>query len=103
MFLARCGGRITDIPAASGSHTKYAEVRHQLKLDAQQHEGDKLQTIRSWEINMEQILFNLIAGALGGVGAGKSSSTFDLGMIGNIVSGLIGGGVTTARGDFTFA
>jgi hypothetical protein len=42
---------------------------------------------------MEQILINLIAGALGGVGAGKSSPTFDLGTAGNIVSGLIGGGV----------
>ena len=42
---------------------------------------------------MEQILINLVAGALGGVGAGKASPTFDLGMIGNIVSGLIGGGV----------
>jgi hypothetical protein len=30
---------------------------------------------------------------LGGVGAGKSSPTFDLGTIGNIVSGLVGGGV----------
>ena len=42
---------------------------------------------------MEQILINLVAGALGGVGVGKSSPTFDLGMIGNAVSGLIGGGV----------
>jgi uncharacterized membrane protein YeaQ/YmgE (transglycosylase-associated protein family) len=42
---------------------------------------------------MEQILINLITGALGGVGVGKSSPTFDLGMIGNIISGLIGGGV----------
>jgi hypothetical protein len=42
---------------------------------------------------MEQILINLITGALGGVGAGKASSTFDLGMVGNIISGLIGGGV----------
>jgi hypothetical protein len=42
---------------------------------------------------MEQILINLVAGALGGVGASKSSSTFDLGMIGNIISGLVGGGV----------
>ncbi len=41
---------------------------------------------------MEQILINLVAGALGGVGAGKSSPTFDLGTIGNIVSGLVGGG-----------
>src|SRR5215470_10326903 len=43
--------------------------------------------------NMEQILINLVAGALGGVAVGKSSPTFDLGMIGNIISGLIGGGV----------
>jgi hypothetical protein len=42
---------------------------------------------------MEQILINLVAGALGGVGAGKASPTFDLGMVGNIISGLIGGGV----------
>jgi hypothetical protein len=42
---------------------------------------------------VEQILINLIAGALGGVGAGKSSPTFDLGMVGNIISGLVGGGV----------
>jgi hypothetical protein len=28
---------------------------------------------------MEQILIKLVAGALGGVGAGKSSPTFDLG------------------------
>jgi len=42
---------------------------------------------------MEQILINLIAGALGGAGAGKASPTFDLGMIGNIISGLVGGGV----------
>ena len=42
---------------------------------------------------MEQILINLIAGALGGVGTGKASPNFDLGTIGNIVSGLIGGGV----------
>jgi hypothetical protein len=49
--------------------------------------------LKGWEINMEQILINLIAGALGGVGVGKSSPTFDLGMIGNIISGLIGGGV----------
>ncbi len=39
---------------------------------------------------MEQILVNLVAGALGGVAAGKSSPTFDLGMIGNVVSGLVG-------------
>jgi hypothetical protein len=38
-------------------------------------------------------LINLVAGALGGVGAGKSSPTFDLGMVGNIISGIVGGGV----------
>ena len=42
---------------------------------------------------MEQILINLVAGALGGVGAGKASPTFDLGTAGNIVAGLVGGGV----------
>ncbi len=42
---------------------------------------------------MEQLLINLVAGAIGGIGAGKSSPTFDLGMIGNIMSGLVGGGV----------
>ena len=42
---------------------------------------------------MEQILINLVAGALGGVGAGKASPTFDLGMVGNIISGLVGGGI----------
>jgi uncharacterized membrane protein YeaQ/YmgE (transglycosylase-associated protein family) len=42
---------------------------------------------------MEQVLINLISGAIGGVAAGKSSPTFDLGMIGNIVSGVVGGGV----------
>jgi hypothetical protein len=48
---------------------------------------------RSWEIKMEQILINLIAGALGGAATGKSSPTFDLGTVGNIISGLVGGGV----------
>jgi hypothetical protein len=42
---------------------------------------------------VEQILINLVAGALGGVGAGKASPQFDLGTIGNIVSGIVGGGV----------
>jgi hypothetical protein len=44
-------------------------------------------------IDVEQILINAIAGALGGVGAGKASPTFDLGMIGNVISGLVGGGL----------
>jgi hypothetical protein len=42
---------------------------------------------------MEQILINLIAGALGGVGAGKASPNFDLGTMGNVIAGLVGGGV----------
>ena len=42
---------------------------------------------------MEQILINLVTGALGGVGAGKASPTFDLGIVGNIIAGLVGGGV----------
>jgi hypothetical protein len=47
----------------------------------------------SGEIEMEQILINLIAGALGGAATGKASPTFDLGTVGNIISGLVGGGV----------
>src|SRR6516225_1361964 len=35
---------------------------------------------------MVQILINLIAGALGGAAIGKSSPTFDLGTVGNIIS-----------------
>ena len=42
---------------------------------------------------MEQILINLITGALGGAAVGKSSPKFDLGTIGNIIAGLVGGGV----------
>lgn len=42
---------------------------------------------------MEQILINLVAGALGGNAAGKASPTFDLGTLGNTVAGLVGGGV----------
>src|SRR5262249_25312973 len=45
------------------------------------------------EIDMEQILINLVTGALGGVAAGKASPNFDLGTMGNIISGLVGGGV----------
>jgi hypothetical protein len=41
---------------------------------------------------MEQVIINLIAGAAGGAGAGKASPNFDLGMIGNIIVGAIGGG-----------
>lgn len=42
---------------------------------------------------MEQLLINLVAGALGGNAAGKATPTFDLGTLGNTISGLIGGGV----------
>jgi hypothetical protein len=53
----------------------------------------KLTDWLSEEIKMEQVLINLIAGALGGAATGKSSPTFDLGTVGNLISGLIGGGV----------
>ncbi|WP_335339346.1 hypothetical protein [Bosea sp. PAMC 26642] len=36
---------------------------------------------------------NLIAGAIGGNAAGKTSPTFDLGTLGNTIAGLVGGGV----------
>lgn len=42
---------------------------------------------------MEQILINLIAGAVGGGAAGKASPKFDLGMAGNLIAGAVGGGV----------
>ncbi|AOO83555.1 hypothetical protein [Bosea vaviloviae] len=42
---------------------------------------------------MEQILMNLVAGAIGGNAAGKATPTFDLGTLGNTISGLVGGGV----------
>jgi hypothetical protein len=42
---------------------------------------------------MEQVLINLIAGAVGGAGVGRASPQFDLGTIGNIISGVVGGGV----------
>jgi hypothetical protein len=42
---------------------------------------------------MEQLIVNLIAGALGGVGAGKASPKFDLGTLGNLIAGAVGGGV----------
>ncbi len=42
---------------------------------------------------MEQIIINLIAGAAGGVATGKASSKFDLGVVGNAIAGLVGGGI----------
>jgi hypothetical protein len=37
-------------------------------------------------------MINVIAGALGGAGAGKGSSQFDLGMIGNVLAARSGAG-----------
>jgi hypothetical protein len=42
---------------------------------------------------MEQIIINLVAGALGGAATGKASPKTDLGMIGNLIAGAVGGGV----------
>ena len=42
---------------------------------------------------MEQILMNLVAGALGGTALGKASPHFHLGPPGNTVSGPVGGGL----------
>lgn len=42
---------------------------------------------------MEQILIDLVAGAVGGNAVGKASPKFDLGMLGNTIAGLVGGGV----------
>ena len=42
---------------------------------------------------MEEILINLVAGAIGGNAVGKASPKFDLGTLGNTISGLVGGGV----------
>ena len=42
---------------------------------------------------MEQLLINLVAGAVGGGAAGKASPKFDLGMAGNLIAGAVGGGV----------
>ncbi|POR56720.1 hypothetical protein CYD53_101241 [Bosea psychrotolerans] len=36
---------------------------------------------------------NLVAGAIGGNAVGKATPTFDLGTLGNTISGLVGGGV----------
>lgn len=41
---------------------------------------------------MEQILINIIAGALGGNAAGKASPKLDIGAVGNTIAGAIGGG-----------
>lgn len=41
---------------------------------------------------MEQILINLVSGALGGNAVGKASPSIDMGFIGNTIAGLVGGG-----------
>jgi hypothetical protein len=45
------------------------------------------------EETMEQILINLVGGALGGAGSGKALPQFDMGTILNLIAGLVGGGV----------
>ncbi|WP_044548604.1 hypothetical protein [Mesorhizobium japonicum] len=42
---------------------------------------------------MEQILINLVAGAVGGNAVGKASPSLDIGTIGNTIAGAVGGGV----------
>jgi hypothetical protein len=42
---------------------------------------------------VEQILINLIAGAVGGGAAGKASPSIDMGTVGNVIAGAVGGGV----------
>jgi hypothetical protein len=45
------------------------------------------------EIPMGSLIINLIAGALGGVGAGKAFSNLSLGTTWNAVAGILGGGL----------
>ena len=42
---------------------------------------------------MEQLIINLIAGAVGGNATGAAAKQFDLGTLGNTIAGLVGGGV----------
>src|SRR6516164_10884354 len=89
------------IPAIAHAQQSGPQSKKPTKADAQNVVqiiiSDKVKTQAycdlNGEINMVQILINLIAGALGGLGAGKASPNFDLGTIGNIISGLVGGGV----------
>lgn len=39
------------------------------------------------------LIIQIISGALGGVGAGKVMPKFSLGTIGNVIAGLVGGGL----------
>jgi uncharacterized membrane protein YeaQ/YmgE (transglycosylase-associated protein family) len=42
---------------------------------------------------MEQILINLVAGAVGGIAAGAAVKQYDMGVVGNTIAGLVGGGI----------
>lgn len=42
---------------------------------------------------MEQIIIQLIAGAVGGNAAGKTMPGLDLGTLGNSIAGIVGGGI----------
>lgn len=42
---------------------------------------------------MEQILINLVAGAVGGNAAGAAVKQYDMGAVGNTIAGAVGGGV----------
>lgn len=42
---------------------------------------------------MEQLLVNLIAGAVGGNAMGKALPRFDMDAVGNTIAGLVGGGI----------
>ena len=42
---------------------------------------------------MEQLIIQLIAGALGGNVAGKTMKNLDLGTLGNSIAGILGGGI----------
>jgi uncharacterized membrane protein YeaQ/YmgE (transglycosylase-associated protein family) len=42
---------------------------------------------------MEQLILQLVAGAVGGNVAGKAMKSSDLGALGNTLAGLVGGGI----------
>ncbi|PZQ97887.1 MAG: hypothetical protein DI533_12125 [Cereibacter sphaeroides] len=42
---------------------------------------------------MEQLLIQLVAGAIGGNAAGKAMPSANLGTLGNTIAGLVGGGI----------
>jgi hypothetical protein len=67
--------------------SKYQETRHP------GHSGIDLETSRRVGDQHGTDFDQPRCRGAGGVGVAKSSPTFDLGMIGNIISGLVGGGV----------